>query len=80
MVINALFFHILPFLRSAGRCYSPGLFTAVVLILPVAWGCYRAAAQAGVLSGGAILIGAGLMATPVVLLNIKDRPYFRQDR
>jgi len=24
------------------------------------------------------LIGAALMATPIVLLRIKDRPYFRQ--
>jgi hypothetical protein len=26
-----------------------------------------------------ILIGVGLMASPVVLLTIKDKPYFRQD-
>lgn len=83
MVVNALAFHVAPFLRSAGRRYSPGLFTAVVLMLPVAAGVYRAAATAGVLTWGvvvaSILVGVGLMATPVVLLNIKDKPYFRQD-
>lgn len=83
MVVNALAFHVAPFLRSAGQRYSPGLFTAVVLMLPVAAGVYRAAATAGVLTWGvvaaSILIGVGLMASPVVLLTIKDKPYFRQD-
>jgi hypothetical protein len=38
----------------------------------------------GMLSAGAaigsLVLGALLMASPVVLLLIKDRPYFRQDR
>lgn len=83
MVINALFFHILPVIRTHGR-FSPGLFTAVVLMLPIATGCYVTAARAGLASAGTVLlslmIGAALMATPIVLLKIKDRPYFRQDR
>lgn len=83
MVVNALAFHFAPFLRSAERRYSPGLFTAVVLMLPVAAGVYRAAATTGVLSWGvvaaSILVGAGLMATPVVLPILKDKPCFRQD-
>jgi hypothetical protein len=29
---------------------------------------------------GSLVPGAVLMASPVVLLLIKDRPYFRQDR
>jgi len=29
---------------------------------------------------GAALLGAALMAFPIVMLRLKDRPYFRQDR
>ncbi len=83
MMINAVFFHIVPFIRTKGR-YSPGLGTAVVLFLPIGFACYAEASAAGQLGAGAtigsILIGAALMATPIVLLKIKDRPYFRQDR
>jgi hypothetical protein len=64
--------------------FSPGLFTAVVLFYPVGIACYWRAAADGMLGGaaviGSIVLGAVLMASPVVLLLIKDRPYFRQDR
>ncbi len=79
MIINAIFFHVAPIIVTRGR-FSPGAITAVVLMLPVAIGCY---AVATISSGGAIvsiLIGAGLMASPIALLKNKGRPYFRQDR
>ncbi len=80
MLINGLF-HIAPFLVTRFR-FSPGLFTAVLLLLPIGAACYRAASAAGVLTAGRIafslLLGAALMATPIVLLKLKDRPYFRQ--
>jgi|SRR6185437_13057301 len=83
MLINATCFHVLPFLRARGR-FSPGLITAVVLFYPVAVACYCRAARDGHLGAstliGSLLIGAALMACPIVLLLIKDRPYFRQDR
>ncbi len=83
MIINAVVFHIVPTIRTHGR-FSPGLISAVALMLPVATACYVAAARAGVVGWGgffcSLLIGAALMATPIVLLRIKDRPYFRQDR
>ena len=83
MLINATFFHVLPVIRMHGR-FSPGLFTAIVLFYPVAVACYWRAAADGTLGAGALigslLIGAALMASPVVLLLIKDKPYFRQDR
>lgn len=79
MLINAVFFHILPVIRTRGR-FSPGLFTAVVLFLPIGIACYRAAA--GMLDGWSLIvsvvIGAALMASPIVLLQLKNRPYFRQ--
>lgn len=83
MLINTIFFHILPVIRFHDR-FSLGLFTAVVLFLPVVWGCYAAAATARVLTTGVVIvsrvIGALLMATPIVLLTLKSHPYFRQDR
>jgi hypothetical protein len=82
MVINAVFFHILPTIRTRGR-FSPGLFTAVVLMLPIATASYVAAFRAGALGPGgfvlSLVVGAALMASPIVLIKIKDRPYFRQD-
>jgi hypothetical protein len=81
MLINAVFFHIAPFIWTRGR-FSPGLFTAVVLLIPIGAACYSAAHEAGVLTAGrvagSLLLGAALMATPVILLRIKGLPYFRQ--
>jgi hypothetical protein len=83
MLINAVAFHILPVIRCKGR-YSPGVFTAVVLFLPIGVLSYRAAARAGLLDPStmilSILVGAALMATPIILLHIRSRPYFRQDK
>ena len=83
MLINAVFFHILPIIRMRGR-FSPGAFTAVVLFLPIGVQCYRVAADAGVLNAGSVagslILGAALMASPIVFLKLKGRDYFRQDR
>lgn len=81
MLINAVFFHILPVIRMKGR-YSPGLFTAVVLFFPVGIAVWHRAFSAGDLGWGtalcAIAGGALLMAYPVVMLHLKSQPYFRQ--
>jgi hypothetical protein len=83
MLINATFFHLLPALRTGGR-FSPGLFTAVVLFYPIGIACYWRASADGTLRMrtliGSLILGALLMASPIVLLKIKGRPYFRQDR
>jgi len=83
MLINAVFFHIIPFVRTGGR-FSPGLVTAVILFLPLGLGCYWQALHDGTIGAGGIvvslLIGACLMAAPVVLLSVRGKPYFRQDR
>jgi len=81
MLINGIFFHVVPVIATRGR-FSPGLFTAIVLLLPIGFICYRVASDTGKLDlvslVSSLLIGAALMATPIVLLRIKDRPYFRQ--
>jgi hypothetical protein len=80
MVINAVFFHILPF--AVTRKYSPGFATAVVLFLPVGLGLFYGAHHDGALSTAtlvtAIALGAALMAYPIVLLKLKDKPFFKQ--
>lgn len=81
MLINATFFHVLPFLRTRGR-FSPGLITAVILFYPVGIACYACALSAGAIGAPGVVVslilGALLMASPVVLLKIKDKAYFRQ--
>lgn len=83
MIINAIFFHVLPFVAMRGR-FSPGLATAVVLFLPLGIAVFRAAAAQGDLDlltvTGAVAGGAILMASPVVMLKLKGRPYFDQQR
>ncbi len=83
MLINATFFHILPVLRSRGR-FSPGLLTAIVLFYPIGVACYWRVSHDGGLRLraliGSLVLGAILMAFPIVLLKIKSRRYFRQDR
>lgn len=83
MLVNAVFFHISPYVRTGGR-FSPGLVTAVVLFLPLGIACYWVALREHRADAGTIAIslaiGAVLMAAPVVLLMIRGKPYFRQDR
>jgi hypothetical protein len=77
------FFHILPVIPTHGR-FSPGLFTAIVLFWPVGIACYWRTTADGALGVGtligSLMLGAILMASPIVLLKIKTMPYFRQDR
>lgn len=81
MIINAVFFHILPFV--AKKKFSPGLITAVLLFLPLGSWVFYGANQDGVLTAGtaalAFLIGGMLMAYPIVMLKVKDKPFFKQN-
>lgn len=83
MLINATFFHVLPFLATKGR-FSPGLGTAILLFYPIALWSYYGAWVDGVLTWpnliGSILLGAALMASPIVMLKLRLMPYFNQDR
>lgn len=83
MLINATFFHVLPFLVTKGR-FSPGLGTAVLLFYPVGIWAYYGAYQDGVLSTSnlvlSLILGALLMASPIVMLKLRLLPYFKQDK
>ncbi len=72
MLINAVFFHILPVIRMRGQ-FRPGIVTAVVLFFG------RTSRLAGrVAEPGCVAAGALLMAYPIVMLNLKCLPYLRQ--
>ena len=81
MLINAVFFHILPMIVTRGR-YSPGVFTAVVLFFPSAIAVWHRAYLDGALDAttAVLAIGGGalLMAYPVAMLHLRQKPYFRQ--
>ena len=80
MLINAVFFHILPFVVK--KKFSPGLISAVCLFLPLGSWLFYGANRDGVLTTTtaiiAVALGAGLMAYPIILLKLKDKPFFRQ--
>ena len=81
MLINAALFHVAPVVVT--RVFSPGAITAVALFVPVAGWAYHGAWADGVLSTevavASAALGGLLMATPIVLLRVKGRPFFRQD-
>ncbi|MFO0917697.1 MAG: HXXEE domain-containing protein [Planctomycetaceae bacterium] len=75
MLINAVCFHFAP--TVATRIYSPGLATAVVIFLPaglwtyyIAWVDGALTISSGLLS---LLLGAAIMAYPIVLLKIRQK-------
>ncbi|MEO3475242.1 HXXEE domain-containing protein [Roseomonas sp. CAU 1739] len=80
--INAVLMHVTPFLRTRGR-FSPGLFTAVFLFLPLSLTTFWTAWVSGLASiaeiGLGLAIGALTLAFPIVMLKVKSWPYFRQD-
>jgi hypothetical protein len=81
MLINAVFFHILPFVREGGR-FSPGLVTAMLLFFPagiaVGWKAANSASVDWHTAALAVTGGAALMSYPIVMLNLRSRPYFQQ--
>jgi len=83
MLINVTLFHVLPVIRASGR-FSPGLVTGLILFYPIGITEFVQAHAEGRLSptigGGAFLLGAALMAFPILMLKLKNRQYFRQDR
>jgi hypothetical protein len=81
MLINATLFHVAGFVAGRGR-YSPGLITAVFLFYPIGIWCYKSASDAGVLTHsnliGSLLLGALIMATPILLMKARTLRYFKQ--
>jgi len=82
MIINAIFFHIAPFVVT--KKFSPGLISAVLIFLPLGSWLFYGAYEDGVLKTlttvSAFALAAGLMACPIVMLKLKDKPFFKQGR
>lgn len=79
MLINAVFFHVAPFLVTRGR-FSPGLLTAVLLFLPLGISTFRSVQLDASQIAISIGIGVLLMVTPIFFLKMATKPYFDQDR
>jgi len=81
LLINATFFHIGGFIRGRGR-FSPGLITAVFLFYPIGIWCYKRASDEGILDRanliGSMVLGAIIMAVPLLLLKARTLSYFKQ--
>ena len=81
MLVNAVLFHIVP--TAITRIFSPGLFTAVVLFIPVAAWTYYGAWEDGTLTAfGCVvsgILGFLMMMFPIVLQVTKRWDFFRQD-
>jgi hypothetical protein len=75
MIINALFFHILPAIIS--KKLSPGLFTSLVLFLPLSIYAFYCLNEQCRLNGKHMLtaFGAGIiiMMYPVILVKIRNK-------
>jgi len=82
-LINGTIMHIFPFIRTRGR-FSPGLITGTFFFVPLAITTYWTALNTGVASLGTALIGLAIggltLAFPIVMLIIRSKPYFRQER
>jgi hypothetical protein len=80
MLVNATLFHIVPVLLT--QIFSPGLFTAVILFLPVALWAYYGAWKDKVLTikSAAIsgVLGFLMMFFPIVLQVTRRLPFFVQ--
>jgi hypothetical protein len=79
MVVDALFFHIMPYIRSK-RKFSPGMITAIFLFLPIGLGSFNMAMGLGVHAKSiliAALCGALVMAFPIFLLKTKNLDFFK---
>lgn len=80
MIINTLFFHVAPVLVT--RHFSPGVMSALLVMLPVGISFFWIAVREGHAGLGtcvaAFAIGALLMAYPVAMLRIRSKPMFRQ--
>ena len=74
-LINAVLFHAVP--SAIARRPNPGLFTAVLLYVPIGIWAYVAADHDGVLTtwavAGSVLIGAGYMGAAIGFLALKPR-------
>jgi ACR3 family arsenite efflux pump ArsB len=75
MIINALFFHIVPTIIS--RKLSPGIFTSIILFIPLSIYTFYKVSKQYELSAKSLVIaiigGAIVMMYPILLVKIRSK-------
>lgn len=75
MLINGLFFHILPTFTQ--KTFSPGVITATILFIPISLWVYYGAYQDGMLTWSvaiiSLILGGLLMASPILFLKLREK-------
>lgn len=75
LLINVIFFHLLPMLANGGR-FSPGAISGIFLFLPVAWAVFRTQTLSQNDLVWAVVLGVALILWPMLLLKLRGVPYF----
>jgi len=79
LMARAVYFHILTYVRSK-RKFSPGMFTAIFLFLPIGVGCFKFGIELGVHTKSLLMAGVcGILVTffPLFLLKTKNLDFFK---
>jgi hypothetical protein len=76
LVINVTFFHLLPMIVSGGR-FSPGAISGVLLFYPIGYYAYAGSGAPPNILMWSVVVGAAAILWPVLLLKLKDQPYFK---
>jgi hypothetical protein len=75
LLINVIFFHLLPMLLNGGR-FSPGAISGIFLFLPLAWHVYKTQTLSQNDLVWAVVLGIVLILWPMLLLKLKGVGYF----
>jgi hypothetical protein len=75
LLVNAIFFHLWPMVRTGGQ-FSPGVITAVILFLPIAYYQYRMSASQPADYVLSLIIGAAVILSPLALMKLRENPSF----
>jgi hypothetical protein len=75
LVLNAVFFHILPMLTDGGK-FSPGVITGILLFLPLGWQVLKTQTLPQNDLFWAIVIGAAVIVWLWLLSYLKAQRYF----
>lgn len=75
LLINVIFFHILPMLAKGGR-FSPGVITGILLFLPLGWQVFKTQTLSQNDLFWAVIIGVLVMGWLWLLTYLKGQRYF----
>jgi hypothetical protein len=79
LIVDGIVFHAVPYIRSK-RKFSPGMFTAILLFLPLGLKCFTLAREMEVFTKSLIIAGVGgvlMLAFPAFLLKTRNLEFFK---